>query len=135
GSVVGQNYTVGKFGNWAPAYVDRNHRWTNASATVTLPSYLVGGEYIMSGNDNRDNATYLLDVTVSAPVSAFLLIDNRTGDPNKAGDTPPVFGPTRMQWVLDQGWVAVKTGKNRTNLLTVADEIGIDESADGTINQ
>src|SRR6185436_1466080 len=104
GAVVGNNYTVGPFGNHAPAYVDRNHRYTNASDTVQIPAYLVGGKYVMSGNDNRDNAGYLLDVTVSAPVTAYLLVDNRLGDPNSPNTDPPSFGPTRMQWVLDQGW-------------------------------
>ena len=31
GLVIGQNYTVGLFGNGAPAFVDRNHRYSNHS--------------------------------------------------------------------------------------------------------
>jgi hypothetical protein len=134
GAVVGNNYTVGPFGNHAPAYVDRNHRYTNASDTVQIPAYLVGGKYVMSGNDNRDNAGYLLDVTVSAPVTAYLLVDNRLGDPNSPNTDPPSFGPTRMQWVLDQGWIPSSTGANRTGDVSLPDEVGIDEGADGTIN-
>ena len=61
--VVGATYPVGPFGNHAPCYVDRAHRYTNASDVVTIPPYLIGQEYIMSGNDNRDNGTYTLDVT------------------------------------------------------------------------
>jgi len=30
GITVGTPYTVGLFGNYAPAFVDRNHRYTNA---------------------------------------------------------------------------------------------------------
>jgi hypothetical protein len=132
GAVIGNNYTVGVFGNHAPSYVDRNHRYTNASDTVAIPAYLVGGEYLMSGNDNRDNASYVLDVTVSAPVTAYLLIDNRLGD---AGNTnPPTFDATHMQWVLDQGWTPVVTGANHLGNPAGPDEVGIDEGADGTLN-
>jgi len=132
GLVVGSNYTVGSFGNGAPVFVDRNGIYTNASGTVFIPSYLAGGEYIMSGNDNRDNATLTMDVTVSQPVQAYLLIDNRLSDGNAAD--PPTFGSTSMQWVLDQGWAAVRTGNNRTANINVPDEVGIDEGADGSIN-
>jgi hypothetical protein len=40
-----------------------------------------------------------------------------------------------MQWVLDEGWAGVSTGNNRAGSLTTPDEVGIDEGADGTINQ
>jgi hypothetical protein len=123
---------VGVFGNGAPVFVDRNHIYTNASATVLIPSYLANGEYIMSGNDNRDNTNLTMDVTVSQPVQAYLLIDNRLSDGNAAD--PPTFGSTSMQWVLDQGWTAVRTGNNRTNNINIPDEVGIDEGSDGTIN-
>src|SRR6185436_13776248 len=39
-----------------------------------------------------------------------------------------------MQWVLSEGWQPVKTGSNRTGDPNLPDEIGIDESADGSIN-
>jgi hypothetical protein len=39
GLPAGSSYTVGLFGNHAPTFVDRNHRYTNASATVLIPSY------------------------------------------------------------------------------------------------
>src|SRR5688500_14849345 len=83
GAVIGDNYTVGTFGDLAPSYVDRNHRYiadTNAPVQQ-IPAYLVGGDYIMSGNDNRDNNAppYQLDVTVNQPVTAYMLIDNRLG--------------------------------------------------------
>ena len=72
GAVVGGSYVVGTFGNHSPAFVDRNHRYTNAADTVVIPNYLVGQEYIMSGNDNRDNAVYTLDVTVARAVDAYM---------------------------------------------------------------
>src|SRR4030095_10019373 len=36
GKAANDPYTAPVFGNWAPSYVDRNHRWTNASDTVLL---------------------------------------------------------------------------------------------------
>ncbi len=126
-------YTVGLFDNHSPAFVDRNHRYTNASDTVFIPDYLLGGEYIMSGNDNRDNASYLLDVTVSGPVNVYLLIDDRLPDGDNT--TPPQLGAGAMQWVLDEGWTPVMSGVNRTSDPTLPDEIAIDEGADGTLNQ
>ena len=38
GRPAGAPYTVGVFDNWAPSYVDRNHRWTNATPTLLIPS-------------------------------------------------------------------------------------------------
>src|SRR5262245_110640 len=86
----------------------------------------------MSGNNNRDNTNYLLNVTISQPALVYLLIDNRLGDSNNTN--APTFDATHMQWVLDQGWAAVKTGINRSNDVNLADEVGIDEGADGSIN-
>ncbi|MGH8245939.1 MAG: hypothetical protein ACREUU_05850, partial [Gammaproteobacteria bacterium] len=133
GLTVGTPYTVGLFGNHAPAFVDRNHRYTNASDSLQIPAYLLGQEYIMSGNDNRDNGGYRLDVSVTTAVQVYMLIDNRLQDGN--GADPPTFGPANMQWVLDEGWLPVMTGINRAANPAIPDEIGIDESADGTRNQ
>ena len=140
-STIGQIYTVPAFGNQVPSYVDRNHRYMNDPGTGgggvdNIPAYLIGAQYIMSGNDNRDNATYRLDVTVDRDVIAYMLIDNRmsastaTDDPND----PPAFDTTHMQWILDQGWVATANGLNRLGSTARPDEVAIDEGADGTIN-
>jgi hypothetical protein len=133
GAAVGGSYVVGTFGNHAPAFVDRNHRYTNASDTVVIPNYLVGHEYIMSGNDNRDNAAYTLDVTVAASVDAYMLIDNRLSD--TVNSNPPTFDATHMQWITDDGWLPSRTGANRTRDISLPDEIAFDEGADGTLNQ
>lgn len=138
GAAVGDSYTVGTFQDLAPTFVDRNHRYTNThegSEVFPIPSYLLGGDYIMSGNDNRDNATYLLDVTVSSPVTAYMLIDNRLGKADGSNTTAPALGPTSMQWILDGGWAPVMTGANRAGDMLLPDEVGIDEGADGGINQ
>lgn len=131
GLAAGQPYTVGFFGQHAPAYVDRNHRYTNA-VPAPMPPYLDGQEYIMTGNDNRDNAGYLLDVYVATAVDVYLLIDNRLQDGNNAD--PPTFGPN-MQWVVDEGWQPVMTGVNRAGDPNRPDEVGIDESANDSIDQ
>src|SRR6185295_15996914 len=41
---------------------------------------------------------------------------------------------THMQWILDQGWTAVRTGANRAGDINAPDEVGIDEGAADTIN-
>jgi hypothetical protein len=140
GLVVGDNYTVGTFGHMAPGFVDRNHRYSNHFETstppdFTIPNYLIGGEYIMSGNDNRDNGFYQLAVTVANPSTVYMLIDNRLGDPNSPNSDPPSFGPTRMQWILDEGWTATANGLNRLADPNVPDEVPFDEGADNGINQ
>jgi hypothetical protein len=136
GAVIGNPFTVGTFQSTVPAFVDRNHAYRGsdaATSTPAIPSYLDAGDYIMSGNDNRDNAAYRLDVTVSAQARAYMLIDNRLQDGD--GATPPSFGPANMQWILDQGWLATGSGINRTGNPAIPDEVGIDEGADGTVNQ
>ncbi|MBM3845191.1 MAG: hypothetical protein FJ405_02745 [Verrucomicrobia bacterium] len=138
GAVVGTTYTAGTFGHHVPAFVDRNHRYANDPGTgggnpLNIPGYLLGHEYILSGNDNRDNASYVLDVTIGFQSIFYMLIDNRLGDAENV--LPPTFGPTKMQWILDDGWAAVMTGANRLGSMSRPDEVAIDEGADGTINQ
>jgi hypothetical protein len=147
GLAVGSVYNVGFFGPNSPTFVDRNHRFIDAPLGTTLaagitlpnpvmiPSYLVGGEYIMSGNDNRDNANYLLNVTVAQPSIVFMLIDNRLGAPNSSNEDPPSFSATKMQWIVDEAWEPIITGNNHLASLAQPDEVGIDEGADGTLNQ
>ena len=135
GLVVGDNYTVGVFGNLAATFVDRNHSYAddNQYFMKPLPSYLVGNEYIMIANNNRDNANFKLDVTLSTASKVYLLIDNRLGDGSSGYLDPPTFGPTSMQWVLDQGWLPTSNGLNHGSDNTVPDEVTIDLNTDGTI--
>lgn len=134
GLTIGGSYTVGLFGHESPAFVDRNHRYVNDPANnLSIPAYLLRQEYIMSGNDNRDNASYKLDVTLSAPAHVYMLIDNRLTDAD--GATPPTFDATHMQWIVDQGWAPTSNGINRAGNSLLPDEVGIDEGADGTVNQ
>lgn len=134
GAIVGDSFTVPAFGSTAPTFVDRMHRYYDDLAnSLPIPAYLAGHEYIMSGNDNRDNASYNLAVTVNQPVTVYMLIDNRLSDNNNAN--PPTFDSTHMQWILDEGWLATANGLNRAKSTATPDEVGIDEASDGTINQ
>ena len=139
GAVIGNPYTVTAFGNLAPAFVDRTHRYENDPGTAPgfqvqpIPAYLVGNEYIMSGNDNRENASYSLLVTVDTASRVFMLIDNRLSDGDNL--TPPTFGPANMQWILNEAWTPTNSGLNRFGNTAVPDEVPINESSDATINQ
>jgi hypothetical protein len=125
GSVIGNSYTVGTFGNGAPVYVDRPHIFWEPESFFggLLPSYLVGGEYIMPANNNRDNNPYQLDVTLSRPATVYLLIDNRLSDGNFLD--PPTFDATHMQWVVNQGWLPKQTGTNLFANPSVPDDVTI----------
>lgn len=138
GAVVGSNFSVPAFGNNVPSFVDRAHRYLDdpgsaTSAALPIPAYLVGGDYIMSGNDNRDNAGYSLSVSLLGASRIFMLIDNRLGD--SLGTNPPVFDATHMQWITTGGWLPTNNGLNRLGSKAVPDEVPFDEGSDGTINQ
>lgn len=134
GALAGDPYTVPYFGSGAASFVDRTHRYLNDVANnLPIPGYLVGGEYIMSGNDNRDNAEYRLDVTLTTPATVYMLIDNRLSDGDNA--TPPTFDATHMQWIVDQGWAATANGLNRFADPSRPDEVGFDEASDDDIDQ
>lgn len=133
------SYTVGLMAEDVPMFVDRNHQWNGATTALGIPKYLLGGEYIMSGNDNRDNAEYSLDVTISEPCYVYMLVDDRLGDTSNAN--PPNFpdwtadrtgdGLPDMAWIQEQGWQPVKTGWNRFGNPDWPDQIGADEGGDG----
>lgn len=112
------------FGEDVFCYTDRTHQYngvrfdpatgllsTTAETIVGLPAYLIGGEYVSTRNDNRDNADFQLQIGVGPNVTAYLLIDNRVGD--DVNTTPPTLGSGTsglMRWVADEGWRQVNTG-------------------------
>lgn len=123
------------------AYTDRNHSWANGGNLFNtffypaMPSYLVGGEYLMPPQGLRDNATLQLDVTVANPSTVYLLIDNRLGEAPNAGDNgnqldPPTFDASHMAWVAANGWLPVTTGVNHLGNLSIPDEVVMDEGQD-----
>lgn len=124
------NYTVGYFGEDALSFVDRVTEYNGVTALLPLPVYLLGAEYVMIANDNRAQAGYQADITVSAPVRAYLFVDNRIGDGNGA-DPPNFAGNTNMAWVVNDGWLPVLNGLNRANDPNWPDEIGWDETGGG----
>ena len=141
GTVLVPNYTVGTFGENAKAMTDRTHDYNSSSTTpsaiagtvtVSLPSYLVGQEYIMIANNDRDNAGYQLKVTLAQPSIVYLLIDNRLGDGDNTN--PPDFS-TLMTWVQTDLYIPFKANGNHWGNPAFPDDVGIDESADNTINQ
>ncbi len=139
GKAADAPYTVGLFGEEAPMFVDRNHQWNGATTTLPIPSYLLGGEYIMAGNDNRDNPEYLLEITISKESFVYMLVDDRVGDASNAN--PPNFpdftadrtgdGLPDMRWLVDENWEPVKTGYNRFNNPDWPDQVGADEGGNG----
>ncbi|MDI6449613.1 discoidin domain-containing protein [Anaerobaca lacustris] len=98
----------------SPCYVDRVHQYTD------IPEFLLGAEYVMVANDDKNPATYELDVTLSGNAILYLILDNRLGGGSMTAPGP-VGNP--MPWVLEMGFVNLEV------------DLGIDEGADGTINQ
>jgi len=132
-------YTVGLFAEDVPMFVDRTHQWNGATAALGIPKYLLGGEYVMSGNDNRDNPEYSLEITLSEACYVYMLVDDRLGDTSNAN--PPNFpdwtldrtgdGLPDMAWIVEEGWEPVKTGWNRFGNPEWPDHVGADEGGDG----
>ncbi len=131
-TLVQAGYTVGRFGEDAKAMTDRAHDYGASSATVPLPGYLVGHEYIMIANNNRDNVGFSLDITIAQPSLVYLLIDNRLADGDNA--TPPDF-TSSMTWVQTDLYIPISLNGNHVGNPAFPDDVGIDENADGTINQ
>jgi hypothetical protein len=95
--------------------VDRTHVYA-----ADIPNLLRGLDYIRQANDDRNIANHTLDVTLSAPATLYLLIDNRVGDNDNA--TPPTL-TSLMTWVGTGGFTSLNQ------------QFGIDENNDGSINQ
>lgn len=132
GTTVRLGYTVPTFGENALAMTDRPHEHNGANGSLPLPDYLLGREYIMIANNNRDNPSFQLDVGLSERCVVYLLVDNRLSDNNNAN--PPDF-TSLMTWVVTDEWQPVLNGLNRSGSTEVPDETGYDENGDGSINQ
>jgi len=98
-----------------PCFVDRTHQYNE------IPEYLIGADYVLLANDNKNVAAYELDITLAENATLYVFVDNRMGGAAGGLDVDPVI--TGMPWLEDMGFV--DTG----------DDIGIDESADGDIDQ
>jgi len=96
-------------------FVDRTHQYND------IPAYLIGADYVLTANDNKNHSAYELDVTVGADCTLYVFVDNRMGGSAGGKDVDPII--TGMAWLNDMGFE--DTG----------DDIGIDESGDGDIDQ
>jgi len=62
------------------AYVDRLHEWNGVDGGG-LPPFLVGGDYVMTFNDDKITTEIEIAVTLAQPASLFVLIDDRVPPP------------------------------------------------------
>ncbi len=99
----------------ALTFVDRTHVYAD------VPESMIGAEYIMLANDNKNMSAYELDITLAKSAIVCVFVDNRMGGAAGGKDVAPNIDG--MPWLTDMGFV--DTGE----------DIGIDESADGSINQ
>lgn len=83
----------------APAFVDRPHQW-NGIRKAGMPSYLAGGDYVKTFNDDKVAEELHIELTLDRPATLYVLLDKRV--------TPP-------SWLLD-------------SFENTGDEIGVDEA-------
>ncbi len=96
-------------------FVDREHQYND------IPVNLIGAQYVLTANDNKNISGYELDVTMEANATLYIFVDNRMGSSGGGmGVDPDITG---MSWLTDMGFE--DTG----------DDIGIDEGGDGDIDQ
>jgi len=96
-------------------FVDRTHVYAD------IPEFILGAQYVMLANDNKNMSTYELDLTFAMNATLYVFVDNRMGGAAGGKDVAPNIDG--MGWLTDMGFV--DTGE----------DIGIDESFDGGINQ
>jgi len=96
-------------------FVDRTHVYAD------IPEFILGAQYLMLANDNKNMSAYEVDMTFAMNATLYVFVDNRMGGAaGGKGVNPNIDG---MPWLNDMGFV--DTGE----------DIGIDESFDGGINQ
>ncbi len=99
----------------ALTFVDRTHIYAD------VPEFIIGAEYIMLANDNKNMSAYEVDITLAKSAIVYVFVDNRMGGAAGGLGVDPII--TGMPWLTDMGFV------------DIGEDIGIDESADGSINQ
>jgi len=62
------------------AYVDRGHQW-NGVDQRGLPPFLVGGDYVMTYNDDKNVTEFEIAIGVSQPAALYVIIDDRVPPP------------------------------------------------------
>ncbi|MGB2864302.1 MAG: hypothetical protein WBC05_13310 [Sedimentisphaerales bacterium] len=96
-------------------FVDRTHVYAD------VPEFILGAQYVMLANDDKGISAYELDLTFGMNATLYVFVDNRMGGAAGGKDVAPNIDG--MGWLTDMGFV--DTGE----------DIGIDESFDGGINQ
>jgi hypothetical protein len=100
------------------AFTDRTH------ILVQIPQSLAGADLVQVSNNDRSSVPYQLDVTMGQLGLLYIGLDNRVTDGDNTTE------PTPMSWMLDPGMTGLPVPFTNTGY-----NIGIDESADGTVNQ
>lgn len=62
------------------AYVDRDHEW-NGLDSAGLPPFLLGGDYVMTFNDDKIVTDFEMAVTLNQPANLYVLLDDRVPAP------------------------------------------------------
>jgi len=63
------------------AYVDRMHQWNGVDSNG-LPPFLIGGDYVMTFNDDKIANQIEINVSLSRPANLYLLVDERVNPPD-----------------------------------------------------
>ena len=100
----------------ALAYADRTHIYQQ------IPEPLVGAQYVLMSNKDKNNPNHELHVTIGQPGTLYLLIDNRVGTDTSSRTLPPNLEAAAMTWVTDMGFADTSM------------DVAIDENADGSID-
>lgn len=82
------------------AYVDRLHEW-NGMDVRKLPAFLVGGDYVMTYNDDKITTEIQIAVEVGQPANLYVLIDDRVPPPEWLTRD---FVDTKWDVGCDEGW-------------------------------
>jgi hypothetical protein len=103
------------------AYVDRLHEW-NGLDTRGLPPFLIGGDYVMTFNDDKVTNQIEIAVEISEPANVYVLIDDRVPPPDWLKRD---FADTNWDVGSDEGWedkiidVAVGPGQSIEHVFSV----------------
>ncbi len=76
--IEGNDFTVPTVDEDVPFFSDRNHEYNGSTDTNTIASLgLVGAEYVMIANDNKQVANYILETELLQTVDAYYFQDKR----------------------------------------------------------
>jgi hypothetical protein len=116
----------------APAFVDRIAHQYNGVDQRGMPAYLIGGDYVKTFNNDKDtfDKTINIDVTLAAPATVYVLLDERIETPQWLKDsftntndvigidTGPFYDPVNKVW-HNKGPSGVGPGESVEDRLTI----------------